>query len=396
MSRPIRHADLLARALGELTGAERERVDSALAADAALRQEFESIAGHLLQYEHLPPAPPPPPFAQIEAALDDGSTPDLGVLRLQDAPPRRRSLTAVTALAALLLAAVLVWRPWDTRQGSGELIDLVAGRGMQLLRAGSALPAPAHAKRTVQRGDVLHCLEAAEARLGERIRIVLDGGARLRIESGERVALQEGRAWFEVAPGAFEVETPHGPVRVLGTAFEVDLRAGGLEVAVAHGRVRAAAQEIAQGEQLSQGQVSSLTGDAGAWFQRPSLLLEAGSGPQPTLTRPLTLRVVFFNPGNVPLTLPGPAAARSPLWISFETLAGRVLRELPVLEAHVTSGREVLRAGHALDLGPGARQTVTLKILPPVGSPGAYRCRALYRPEGQPGVLSTPLDVEVR
>jgi hypothetical protein len=173
----------------------------------------------------------------------------------------------------------------------------------------------------------------------------------------------------------------------------VDLRAGSLEVAVGHGRVAAAGTEIAQDERLSAGRVRPLTGAAGAWFQQPVLLLERGPLER---VSPLSLRVVFSNPGNVALTLPGPAAGRSPLWISFETLEGRVLREMPVLASHVTSGREVLRAGQGLRLGPGEQRSVTLKILPPVGSLGAYRCRALYRPEGQPGVLSTPLDVEVR
>lgn len=54
------------------------------------------------------------------------------------------------------------------------------------------------------------------------------------------VSLAAGAARFDVAPDAkrpFEIETKYGRIRVLGTAFAVDVRDEGLHVAVAHGRV---------------------------------------------------------------------------------------------------------------------------------------------------------------
>jgi len=462
-------------------------LDQALADDPALRARFEEIAAHLLRYDHLPPAPPPPPFSVLDAALDaevdaalgqpdsqaqgvaskrhpldaltpalsspDLSSPDLRILDLQPrAPgrlPRKRLRWGAFAAAAALVAVAL-WSPWrdgaGTRQArsiSATGLTFVPGPGLALIRAGRSLPAPARALRDLRPGDELRCQSPTqsptEAHLAGRVRVVLDGGAALRIGSGSgtsgasaadshsvlgTVRLLTGRAWFEVAPGAFEVHTPYGVVRVLGTAFEVDLRAGRLDVSVAHGRVSSQANssragsssagpsgqelpsslpppvEIAAGWGLSEGRLTRLAGPAGAWFQRPRLLLtRAGTGPlASTLTRgtPLRLDLSFANPGQVPVRLRGPGAVRTAVWISFETPEGRTVAEMPVLPANVVAGQALLEPGASAELAPGQRRVLTIEILPPVGSPGAYRCRALYRPEGQPAVLSDPLDLEVR
>jgi len=395
MPRPVRHADLVARALDALAGPERARVDAALEADPGLRRRFEEVAGHLLQYDRLPPAPPPPAYARLAAALDDDAAPDLRVLRLQRPEgARRRGLLGNVALAAAaVVVGLLLYRPWGSDREGG--LYVVPGEGMELVRAGGAVPAPAQARVPARSGDVLRCAQAAEVRFGDRVRVVLDGGAALRVEAEDALALERGRAWFEVAPGAFEVRTIHGPVRVVGTAFEVDLRSGTLEVAVAQGWVIAGGHEILAEERLLHGRVGLDALGAGAWFRRPALHLSDGGAPH-ALGRPLELRLGFRNPGRVPLVVPGPAAARTALWLSFEAPDGRVLGELPVLEANVTAGREVLQPGGSLELAPGSQHVLALKILPPFGSPGAYRCRALYRPAGQPGVLSTTLELEVR
>ncbi len=399
MSRHVTHEDLVARALGALAEDERARVDLALERDARLRREFEEISGHLLQYDQLPPAPPPPPFERIAAVLDEDAAPDLSVLGLQT--PRRRvrpRWLLPTAAAAMLVLGLGLYTKLTRNETVCDIghTALVAGRGLHLERAGKDIPAPALGTRSVAPGDVLHCEAAAEARLGERVRLVLDGGARLSIGLPDVVTLERGRAWFEVAPGAFEVRTPYGPVRVLGTAFEVDLRGGRLEVGVAHGRVAAGGHEIGPGERLSLGTVGPDADRIGAWFEQPVLRLEAVGASPHALGQAIEMRLVFQNAGNVPLKLRGPASARTAIWLSFETAGGRVLRELPVLGTNVTAGADLLQPGVGLDLAPGQGRSLTLKILPPVGSPGAYRCRALYRPEGQPGVHSTPLDLEVR
>jgi len=418
MVQPINHADLVARALGELSEDERLRVDTALEHDPELRRAFEEVAGHLLRYDHLPPAPPAPPFALLEARLDRAlagepdheTAPDLRILELQDRHPAvgvgagvRWAAVACVAAAALLLVALTV--PWGVEQ-TADGPTLMPGPGLELVRNGRSMPAPARAAQPLYAGDVLRCTAPAEAQLGERVRLVLDAGAAVRIEEVDRpagsppaptvVRLQNGRAWFEVAPGAFEVRTPYGPVRVLGTAFEVDLRAGRLDVAVAHGRVTADGREIAAGWRLAEGALTQAGYPAGGWFRQPRLQLEATAAGPATLGAPLRLRLLFSNPGQVPLRLSGPGAVRTALWASFETPDGRIVREVPIRPAHVVAGLELLEPGKTTVLGPGESKVLTIEILAPVRSAGAYRCRALYRPEGQPAVLSAPLDLEVR
>jgi len=79
----------------------------------------------------------------------------------------------------------------------------------------------------------------------------LPDGSRIDLAARSEVAVAYHRDWrlahlsagevrFDVAPDArhpFEIETPLGHVRVLGTAFSVRLNDNGLRVAVAHGRV---------------------------------------------------------------------------------------------------------------------------------------------------------------
>jgi len=392
----LRDADLVARALDALPATERARIDASLESDAALRARFETIAAHLLAYDQLPPAPPPPAFARIAAALDettlgDEAAPDLDVLRLQTPRPARQARWPLVAAAAAVLLALLLWRPWQVQE-AGRL-TIVPGRGIELVRAGAALPAPALATRHVQPGDVLRCRAPAEVRLDDRVRLVLDAGSRVRLESAAAVTLEAGRAWFEVEPGAFEVRTAHGPVRVLGTAFEVDVRAGALEVAVAHGRVAAGGHEIGAGLRLASGRVAAAPFAAGAWFQRPRMRVEAGPA---RLGAPLRLTLVLENPGQVPVALRGPSDARFALWLHFEDADGRAIRELPVLATNITAGADLLAPGVEHTLEPGSRKAITIEIPAPFTSPGTYLCRALYRPAGRPGVLSDARRLEVR
>jgi hypothetical protein len=288
-----------------------------------------------------------------------------------------------------------VWAPWTgDREAAG--IPLRPGPGLRVARSGVTLPARAPALRAVAAGDVLTCEMPAEGWLGDRVRLVLDGGSSLGVQGAAAVTLSSGRAFFEVAPGPFVVDTPRGAVRVLGTAFEVDLSGDDLAVAVARGRVRVGEVEVGPGQALRDGRVGPAPFAAGAWFRRPRLDLELVDPAPVAPGRPLALRLVFRNPGGVAQVLEGPGAARTPVWVRFETADGHLLGELPVLGANVTQGQELIRPGGTVALAPGGRAALTVRILPPFGSPGAYRCEALYRPQDQPAVLSSSLAVEVR
>lgn len=396
----LRDEDLVARALDALPEVERTRVDTQLAGDAAARARFETIAAHLLVYDQLEPAPPPPSFARIEAALEaDDGAPDLAVLRLQDArpAPRRRFVGAGLAAAAVLLA-VLGWNLLAGKlpgASSDRAVPLIAGAGLERIAAdGVAQPAPALAQVDAAVGDVLTCRAPAEAHLGDRIRLVLDAEARLRLEGSEAVTLLSGRAWFEVRPGAFEVRTPHGPVRVLGTAFEVDLRGDALAVSVAHGRVAAGGHEIGASDALTDGRVAAATYPAGAWFRQPTLHVV---GPRRVEGgRPLRLTLTLANPGRVAIPLRGPSDVRHALWLHLESDDGRPVRELPILPAHVLGDAGFLKPTADAMLLPGRPLRIEIEIPAPFTSPGTYLCRALFRPEGLPGVLSDARRLEVR
>jgi ferric-dicitrate binding protein FerR (iron transport regulator) len=427
------HADLVARALGALGNEERARVDLALQADPALRQRYDEIAAHLLRYDHLAPAPAAPAFARLADVLDreDGTLrPDLRVVALQSRPSESRRRSAWTgrllplAAAAVALCALVLWGPWRENERPGTRPDrqqaalqMVPGPGLTLVRAGVAVPAPARAEIPLAIGDRISCEAPAEAQISSRVRVVLDADAVLTIVAANptdpadiaTVELEAGRAWFEVGPGPFQVllgEARGRRVEVVGTAFEIDLRSGLADVAVAHGRVlvRDPSPEAETETTLLEAgwglrglaAKERLHGPAGAWFRRPELTL-AGVGVGP-LERgvPFRLDLRFSNPGQVPLTLRGPGALRTAIWLSFESADGQIVSERPVLPAHVRSGAGLLAPGASQDLQPGQSQLLAIEILPPVGSPGAYRCRALYRPEGQPAVLSEPLELEVR
>lgn len=76
---------------------------------------------------------------------------------------------------------------------------------------------------------------------GSRIDLAARSEVAVAYHRDRRLAnLVAGELRFDVVPDAqrpFEIETPHGRIRVLGTAFSVRLLEDGLRVAVAHGRV---------------------------------------------------------------------------------------------------------------------------------------------------------------
>lgn len=100
--------------------------------------------------------------------------------------------------------------------------------------------------------------ETAEARNitlddGSIVHLAPDSALALAFSDGRRgVTLLKGEAFFEVAHDAnrpFTVESGGLKVEVLGTAFDVRLGGGEVEVALAHGSVKATAEKSARGEE---------------------------------------------------------------------------------------------------------------------------------------------------
>lgn len=367
--REIADHDLIAYALGRLDGAARERLERALARDEALARRQRAIRDHLARYETLG-APPPPPFARIAERLGEGE-------RRVGAWP----VWAAAALVALLLVGVgLLGRPRDATAPLGR-----AGAGVYVVRGADH---EAREDGVLRRGDLLGADEPAELSLGGRVRIVLDGGARLRLAGADEVRLESGRAFFEVDGVPFAVTTPAGTVRVTGTAFEVALPGGALEVAVQSGRVDAAGTVVEAGEALSGGRVAPLSALPGAFFRRPSLDLAAARA-RSRAGDSAALVFTFANQGRVAIDLAGPDGVRAALWLQVVTPDGEV-HDVAVPAAGA------LVAGRPLHLGPLERIAFALRVQGPFGVPGTYRLRAMYRPEGQTAVVSDVLELEVR
>ncbi|QPF75694.1 sigma-70 family RNA polymerase sigma factor [Roseateles sp. DAIF2] len=161
------------------------------------------------------------------------------------APRRRRqALSGLLGGGALLLAGGLGWRHWRAERSDAEL-------------AAAAGPVLAERRLATRPAQLL------DQRLpdGSELRLDADSELQWRWHAGLRQArLLRGAAYFSVRPDAerpFVVWAGEHSVRVLGTAFALELDGPRLLVAVEHGRVRVSGgaaggqRELVGGEQLA-------------------------------------------------------------------------------------------------------------------------------------------------
>jgi hypothetical protein len=95
----------------------------------------------------------------------------------------------------------------------------------------------------------------------------------------------------------------------------------------------------------------------------------------------------------VPIELAGPDGVRAALWLEIVDPSGEV-HDVAVPGADAAGGP--LAPGRPLRLAGRGETSFTARLGPPLGDRGTYRCRALYRPEGQPSLVSDALLLEVR
>jgi hypothetical protein len=402
-SNTIHHADLVARALNQLPGDARQRVDAAVAADPALQTELERISQHLLLYDHATAAPAAPAFDRLAARLDaEGEQPADPADLPRPAGGSRRSLwigaAAAAVLTALLFAGALTRDPPATAWVEARL-----GPGVEVVRDGARLlrvPVGSERALSLRARDWVLAERPAELQLTGRVRTVLDGGATLRIDGPHEVSLREGRAWFEVEPGSFRVETPRGTVEVLGTAFEVDLTGTGLAVRVAEGTVRVGAQTVPAGFALERGNVRAGRSRPAAWFRTPRITLGHRGDGEVLAGAPLELDIGFANDGYVPIRAGGPTGLLSPLRIEVWRLDGEGRRDgdalpLSIHAENVVSGASLLEPGRPVILVARETRTVAVRLRSPFRDAGTYRLRAWYGDDEGP-TPSNLLDIEVR
>jgi len=168
----------------------------------------------------------PQAAADIRAVLDD---PALG-----------EALAAVAASGRLSDAAVHAMHARRRRAaGAGLVTVLVAALGIGMWAGSSGSPAPAIVQH-IETGRG----EQRTIRLADNSTVELDGATSLDVRIDGRfraVTMQRGEAYFDVAheqDRPFVVRAGASSVRVLGTAFSVDIGARAVKLAVYRGKVR--------------------------------------------------------------------------------------------------------------------------------------------------------------
>ena len=98
--------------------------------------------------------------------------------------------------------------------------------------------------------------------LNDRVRCALAGSTELAVADRDRVDLLRGTAWFRVLPEGkgFEVHSPHGVVRVVGTSFGVTVNDDETRVEVTEGTVWVS--HAARRSTVTAGQLARATQDA--------------------------------------------------------------------------------------------------------------------------------------
>jgi len=168
------------------------------------------------------PAKPPPGAADIQATLDD--------------PALAEALERSAAIGRLSDGDIRAMR---VRRRSGVML------GLALLVSASGIggwftldPAPVVGRYETARG------EQRDVRLADGSTLHLNGATRVevRLEGDRRLAtLAHGEAYFDIAHDAhrpFAVRAGASEIRVLGTAFDVDMGRGEVKLAVYRGKVR--------------------------------------------------------------------------------------------------------------------------------------------------------------
>jgi ferric-dicitrate binding protein FerR (iron transport regulator) len=207
---------------------------------------------------------------------------------------RRRQFTSWAAAAGVATAAIAVWIarpayvPGDAVVASvtrvvGE-VQQDTGDGRWSVLASSGTLEAGTRLRTNDGGRIaLRLTDGVEVRLDSGTLVAFDDAAHARLSQG--AVYVDSRAESGAAAADFELATPSGRVRHLGTQYEARLAGDGLRVAVREGRVQVGtptgAVQAAAGEQL-------VISDAGV--ERAALAVDAAAWDWlATVTPPFTL-----------------------------------------------------------------------------------------------------------
>jgi ferric-dicitrate binding protein FerR (iron transport regulator) len=196
----------------------------------------EDVTAELLRLAGAPADPPAERAARVRAAVHR----EWRVGRRRRAV-RRNIIVAVIGVAALLTIAVAISRPRSDVRPSGLTLataQRVQGKP-QIIRQPDRV--------TLLAFMPLHMNDVIETDDQSRAAVQMADGSSLRIDRASRVRVAEprvidviaGAVYVATADGSpgFEVRTPIGAVRDIGTQFEVRLRENALRLRVRTGRI---------------------------------------------------------------------------------------------------------------------------------------------------------------
>lgn len=224
----------------------------------------------------------------------DPELPACGHQSASDRAESSRYLWAVVAgvAAALLLVAGLTWLTWPEMANQGaaswdqpETAGMILGvtEGVTAVRNSATAPIrQAKASHPVETGTRYETGTGQGAVFGLRdgSRISLLEQSSLTIIGHREIALNSGRAWFDITHNGdrFRVKTPDGLITVMGTTFGVAVEEGRTKVTVINGLVQVenvgSFVLLSRDEQTEMGTaVSSLTvrknpADVAAWREK--------------------------------------------------------------------------------------------------------------------------------
>lgn len=205
----------------------------------------EDVTAHLLRLAGAPPEPPVERSARVRQAVHDAWR----AHRRQRILRRSATAIALCGVAAALVIAVRIdrARPSEASLLSDAVMATVARmEGRSAVRQGGGEALLLTSAMAIHVNDVIETDNASRAslRMADGSSLRIDRGSRVRVVARAAIELGAGAAYLETSQGSrgFEIRTPMGTVRDVGTRFEVRLIDSGLRL-----RVRAGRAQIARG-----------------------------------------------------------------------------------------------------------------------------------------------------
>lgn len=149
---------------------------------------------------------------------------------------------AFAAAAAVMLIVPVFYLSFSTYTHIGQ-VEFARGAVIQ-----ESFDDPYLASNSgIHRGQTLQTTTDAQSviELDNGVRVYVDARSRLQFNGPKQIALHVGRAYFDVPKGTdgFTVTLPHGEVRVIGTAFAIEIKPENSQVTVSRGVVEVSNQD---------------------------------------------------------------------------------------------------------------------------------------------------------